>query len=266
MTKISVILITGYDYRHKYLVNYMNKNPKFSLIKAYCERKNILNEKVYQKNTHLIKKHLIERTNHEKKFFKVSDLDKNIDFTLINRNEINSNKYVNEIKQLNPDFIISYGCSIIKSDLIDFFNQRFINIHLGLSPYYRGSGTNFWPFVNNELQSVGTTFMIINETIDGGKILHQIRAEIFENDTIHDIGNRLIKRSFQELTIVLLNYKLIAPKIITNFKISRYYKTSDFDDNSIIKALNNLNKSMIKSYLKNKEFIDNKFLIINAFK
>jgi hypothetical protein len=50
---------------------------------------------------------------------------------------------------MSPDLIISYGCSIIKRPLIEYFDKKFINIHLGLSPYYKEGGTNFWPFVNN---------------------------------------------------------------------------------------------------------------------
>ena len=38
-----------------------------------------------------------------------------------------------------------------------------INVHLGLSPYYKGSATNFWPFVNNELQFLGVTFMVTDK-------------------------------------------------------------------------------------------------------
>ena len=37
-----------------------------------------------------------------------------------------------------------YGTTIIKGDLIRIFEKRIINLHLGLSPYYRGAGTNFF--------------------------------------------------------------------------------------------------------------------------
>ena len=69
-----------------------------------------------------------------------------------------------------------------------------------MSPYYRGSGTNFWPFVNNELQFIGATFMHIDEGVDTGEIIHQIRANIFHDDNIHQIGNRLIRIHFQNVS------------------------------------------------------------------
>src|SRR5690606_10372264 len=82
--------------------------------------------------------------------------------------------------------------SLIREPLLSAFQGRFLNVHLGLSPYYRGSGTNFWPLVNGEPEFVGATFMHIDAGVDTGEVIHQIRARIFPGDTPHQIGNRLI--------------------------------------------------------------------------
>ena len=102
-------------------------------------------------------------------------IDKNL--IEVNRNEINENLSLRKkIIDTKPDLVIAYGCSIIKEPLISIFKKKFLNIHLGLSPYYRGSATNFWPFVLNELQFVGITYMNIDSGVDTGPILHQFRA------------------------------------------------------------------------------------------
>ena len=75
---------------------------------------------------------------------------------------------------MKADYLLTYGCSIIKNPILKHFKQNSINIHLGLSPYYLGSATNFWPFVNDELQFVGVTFMKLEDGIDDGPIIHQI--------------------------------------------------------------------------------------------
>jgi len=48
---------------------------------------------------------------------------------------------------------------------------------LGLSPYYLGSGTNYWPLVNEKPEFVVATFMHIDTDIDTEEIIHQIRAK-----------------------------------------------------------------------------------------
>ena len=53
------------------------------------------------------------------------------------------------------------------------FSRKFLNVHLGLSPYYRGSGTNVWPLINTEPDMVGAT-LCIDAGIDNGEIIHQI--------------------------------------------------------------------------------------------
>ena len=43
------------------------------------------------------------------------------------------------------------------------FPAACLNIHLGLSPYYRGAGTNFWPLVNGEPEYCGATIHFLDE-------------------------------------------------------------------------------------------------------
>ena len=53
-----------------------------------------------------------------------------------------------------PDVVLVFGTGILRQPLLSTFDGRVINIHLGLSPYYRGAGTNFWPLVNREPEYV----------------------------------------------------------------------------------------------------------------
>ena len=123
----------------------------------------------------------------------------------------------------------NYGCSIIQEPLLSVFDGRFVNVHLGLSPYYRGSGTNFWPLVNKEPEFVGATFMHIDSGIDTGEIIHQIRADYFWGDTPSSIGNRLILKMSATLKDLILNFDNLhvnLPKASTCE--SKVYKKIDF--------------------------------------
>lgn len=262
-----VILITGSEIRHNYFRKYIAASKQIRVISSFCESKKGSIIEIKDKTGikyNLRRKHLNKRIKVEEKFFE-EFCSNTKDFSnpiFLTKGDINKQSYVDDIIDKNPDLIISYGCSIIKSKLLEVFKKKFINIHLGLSPYYRGSGTNFWPFVNNELQFVGTTFMHINSGIDTGKIIHQLRANMLYSDDIHTIGNRLIKDSVKECVKLIKQYEILESMSQINSKINRFYRKKDFDENSVSKAYNNINKNIIKKYLENKENIDFKFPII----
>jgi phosphoribosylglycinamide formyltransferase-1 len=51
---------------------------------------------------------------------------------LIRKGAINNEAFVNEIIAINPDLLICYGSSLIKSNLLTKFEENFLNVHLGL--------------------------------------------------------------------------------------------------------------------------------------
>ena len=160
-----------------------------------------------------------------------------------------------EIINQNPDLIIAYGCSIIKGPLLNVFEGRFLNLHLGLSPYYRGAGTNFWPLVNGEPEYVGATFMYIDDGIDTGAIVHQIRARMFLGDTPHQIGNRLIADCAVQYCGIIRNVDRLRP-VAPSACDGKLYKRSDFSVQSVLGLYNAFDNGMIESYLQNREARD----------
>ncbi len=264
-----VILLTGNELRHRFFCKYLSNHPKIKVLNSFCESSDGDIKEVIKKDkkNSLREGHLIDRDQAEKDFFElylnnIEDVSNSI---FIKRGDINKEEWVSYISDLKPDILISFGCSIIKSKLLDTFNKKFINIHLGLSPYYRGSGTNFWPIVNNDFSLIGTTFMHIDKGIDTGSIIHQIRANIYPFDNIHSIGNRLIKDSILCCADLIINFdkvKDIDNNINFDF-IEKVYRKGDFNEDSIVDANNDL-KERIYNYLNNKVIIDEKFPIIKS--
>ena len=99
--------------------------------------------------------------------------------------------------------------SIVKKDILEAFKDKILNVHLGISPYYLGSGTNFISLLNNDFQCVGYTLMYMDSGIDTGEIIHQSRAKIFQFDNIHQIGNRLIKDMTSDFIYLVNNFHLV---------------------------------------------------------
>lgn len=264
-----IILLTGSELRHEFFRKYLSSINEIKVLATYCEsHMGNLTDSVDKDNIigDIRKQHLQTRSTYEKDFFEVfcEIIEDESNPIFIDRGCINEKDIVLKIINLNPDLIVSYGCSIIRSELLSYFKGRFINIHLGLSPYYRGSGTNYWPFVNNELHFVGTTFMHIDEGVDTGEIIHQIRAKMTQGDNIHQIGNRLIKDSVIECAKLIRCYnKLEKQDPIKVKKLdTKYYKKKDFTEESLKRAQINLSQGIIQKYLENRDKFENRYPII----
>ena len=85
----------------------------------------------------MLKGHFVEaRTQSEKDFFAeyIATVEDESNPNFIKKGAINEVNIVNEIVELNPDLLVCYGSSLIKSELLIKFENKFLNVHLGLSP------------------------------------------------------------------------------------------------------------------------------------
>lgn len=90
------------------------------------------------------------------------------------------------------DFLISFGYRyIIKKDVIDFFPDKIINLHISLLPYNRGADPNLWSYLEDTPK--GVTIHYIDENLDTGDIILQKEVQDdIQNDTLKTSYDRLI--------------------------------------------------------------------------
>jgi folate-dependent phosphoribosylglycinamide formyltransferase PurN len=92
--------------------------------------------------------------------------------------------------------VVVFGPGIIKEPLLSALPAgRTLNLHQGLSPYYRGSGTNFWPYLEGRLHCIGVTLHYLDKGIDTGGIIAHGRPDIEAHDTLHSLGCKTIQVS-----------------------------------------------------------------------
>jgi len=258
---VKVILFRADQTRHKALAHLLNS--KGYLIAQVIEQQS----ENLSPNSSLVTEHFKAREQFEKDFFSdaTSHNFVNVPVITIRSNLINSKDTIKFISHIDFDIAITFGVSILNSETINALNDKILGIHLGLSPYYRGSGTNFFPFVNNELEAVGYTLMHLDKGTDTGQIVHQGRAPIVLGDSIHTIGNRNIRLLFVDII------KLIESKF--DFSISksqilrdsnRYYRKKDFSEQSLITALENLNDGLVERYLSDASNMNSRYPIFRS--
>lgn len=171
------------------------------------------------------------------------------------KGEINELIHAVDIQRLKPDILLSFGCSLIKEPLLSASGGRFVNIHLGLSPYYRGSGTNFWPLVNQEPEFVGVTFMHIDAGVGTGEIVHQMRARIYSGDNPHQIGNRLISDMVRGAIEIVLKFDELIPLVpLPEPERIRVCKRKDFSPKSVHLLYEAFENGLIERYLREREY------------
>jgi phosphoribosylglycinamide formyltransferase 1 len=263
---MNIIIITSNSIRHNYFKIMFSNKRKINVLKTYVESNEPLNLNIIngKSSDELNKLHFNTRHNIEHDFFSdiINHLPDKSNSQVINKGDINSDIVINDILNLNPDLIITYGCSIIKPKLINMFCNKIINVHLGLSPYYFGAGTNFHALVNNELHFFGYTFMFIDEGIDTGEIIHQARPDVFSFDNPHQIGNRLIKKMVKDFIELIENFKLLKKVENLNSYVGRTYKKRDATIDLTKKLYKNFDDNIVMKYLSSRDIMFDKYPLI----
>ncbi len=161
-----------------------------------------------------------------------------------------------------------------------FLSKELFNFHFSLLPKYRGCHTNFFQIYNGEKLS-GVTLHKIDNGIDTGPIIDQLKFTINKNSTAFDNYNILMKTSIK---LFKKNFiKIISAHYKTRKQIlskGSYYSRKSIDYNKMkyfsLKKINLKHFNQIKAFifpplqlpvLNNKKissikFINNNFKII----
>jgi len=137
-------------------------------------------------------------------------LKNNISFKEFNFLDINHPKLIEFLKKNFCDYYIFTGGGILKKNILSL-PIKFIHLHPGIVPFYRGSTCFYYSLINE--QKAGVTAFIMDENLDTGKIIyqkkfdkpdHQFVDEIYDphirSETLVDIlqNQILIKNNFKE--------------------------------------------------------------------
>jgi formyltetrahydrofolate hydrolase len=191
---MKVVLLTGSHIRHSYIAHCAAESGCLSAL-VIEERENTLPLPPMELDSHLktlFQRHFADRLAAEKKFFGGAELP-DIPVLRVTKDSLNSPDTVKFINQFHTDLVLSYGVHKLNSDVLKGISSSLKwNIHGGLSPWYRGNTTHFWPSYFLEPQMTGMTVHELTDNIDGGGIIHQTVASLVRGDGIHDLACRAV--------------------------------------------------------------------------
>ncbi len=152
--------------------------------------------------------------------------------------DINAPEVMHWVSDLDVDVVCLFGTSILKAQWLSAFPDKIVNLHLGLSPWYRGSATLFWPFADSAAEFLGTTIHLAVEKVDAGAILHRVRPRLQSGENYYQISNQLIRESIEVFPGIVTRYlaKTLQSQAQENVA-GRICRKADFDEAALARAL-----------------------------
>jgi folate-dependent phosphoribosylglycinamide formyltransferase PurN len=129
---------------------------------------------------------------------------------------VNGDDCLKAMRIIQPDIIIVNGTRIISKKILESTNAIFINMHVGITPQYRGSHGGYWALHNNDEANFGTTIHLVDTGVDTGAVIKQVftKADKQDNFTTYPI---------LQTTIGIEALKEVLPEIISGNYQTKIY-------------------------------------------
>ena len=230
---MKITVFTSNQPRHLYLIDRLSEiaDECYAIVEANSV---IPGEKsIFSQKSEIFHKYFSNVVKSEKKIFGNIKFSKNIRNLIIQNGDLNNLDKKTLLPALDSDIYIVFGSSYIKGWLIDhlIFNNA-INVHMGVSPYYRGSSCNFWSLYDYNPHLVGATIHMLSKGLDSGKILYHVAPTIINCSNAFDFTMMSVKSAHESLIKRLENGKLskYTPIYQDSTLEIRYSKDADFTD------------------------------------
>lgn len=172
--------------------------------------------------------------NSEKNIFgDIRFLPDNVRMLSVKSGDLNKLSNIQIHEALNSDIYVVFGSSYIKGWLIDFLVEHgAINIHMGLSPYYRGSSCNFWALYDSNQSYVGATIHYLSKGLDSGDMLFHCIPKLQNKDSSFDFTMRSVLVAQKALVSTVNDKSIFSMSSVKQNKDNeiRYTKNKDFTD------------------------------------
>ena len=198
---MKITLFTSNNIRHDYLINLFSKISSKLFVVKECKSLSSVNLEENLENLNITNRYFRSVNIAQRKLFGLPYIDilnKNVEIISLPLGGLNTYPIMDHTDFLDSDIYVAFGCSYIKGELVDFLiNNKTINIHMGVSPYYRGSGCNFWALYDDNPHLVGATIHQLSKGLDNGPILYHAMSKTKDNP--FDYTMSTVKSAFHSI-------------------------------------------------------------------
>ncbi len=112
--------------------------------------------------------------------------------TVLQPTNLKRKSFIKELRSLQADLQVVVAFRMLPAVVFEMPPKGTINVHASLLPQYRGAAPINWAVINGEKETGVTTFFI-EQKIDTGKIIHQAKIPIGDNETAGELHDRLME-------------------------------------------------------------------------
>jgi len=113
--------------------------------------------------------------------------------------------FQHQLRSFSPDLFVVVAFRILPRDVFSIPRNGAFNLHASLLPKYRGAAPIQWAVINGEKETGVTTFFL-EEKVDTGNMILQMKIPIGENDTAGEMHDKL---AMLGATVVLETVQMI---------------------------------------------------------
>lgn len=251
---MSIVFICGSHPRHAYLARALAATGYLShlIIETREEHTPEPPRSLNKEQRKMFLHHFNERERVEKLFFGEC-LWPEIPTIRISKDELDSNDVREIIAKYASDLLISYGCHKLSDETVNCAPCHRWNCHGGLSPWYKGAITHFWPSYMLEPQMTGMTVHKLTQKLDGGDVIHQCCAPLIRGDTLHQLAARAVTELAYELPVLiemLMEGRVISTKPHTTSGM--IWRASQWKPHHLDLIYNHYNDKIVDAYIDGK--------------
>ena len=191
MSKMRVLVLTSVKQRHLYLVNRLCEQGYTVL--AWAEKKGQhLNQQSFNAHSkQLLDIHAQALSNALDELIPEVAMD-DVPLEVFERGVFRNDELTGRARQFAPDIVVVYGCGIVGQPMFSLFEGRLLGSHQGLPQYYRGSGSNFFAFLNGQSSLMGISVHLVDAGIDTGPVIAQRSPKPRITDTYYSYSASLV--------------------------------------------------------------------------
>lgn len=141
---------------------------------------------------------------------------------------VHDRELAERLNTFKPAVIFINGTRILKKDFLDAVDCPVVNIHVGITPKYRGVHGGYWALRNGEPHLFGVTLHWVDKGIDTGNVIAQkvLQPEKEDNFKTYPILQYAagIELAVANLPAILNRQSVLAPVLTTETKL-HYHPT-----------------------------------------
>lgn len=270
--RMQLAVLTSTETRHRYFANALHR--AFSLVAVGYQDTRYdpatPNEvELDAPAAELVKRHFAERIRQEAIHFgadaKRLVAGQDLCIRSLTPATLGAEETVDWLRDRNVDAIAVFGTGLIKAPLLDVFAGRILNMHLGLSPYYRGTATNFYPLLYGEPEYVGATIHLVDAGIDSGPIVHHARPCITAADLPHTVGCKAILAGIEKMIQALRELQEGRLKAIPQWEVPnpKLCLRRDYRHSQVVELYDRVEGGLFREYPARKHRVENAMRLID---